>query len=127
MGKPEKPYIPTGRPLIMLERMALDPEYEFTTREAASIMKCDFRSVTGSLEPAVRAGLLFWRKVHNRVYLRGTPFPPGSSGTGAARRREPLIPLIQQGWATDPDDPRIGKVVPGWVPPKMVCARLEAA
>lgn len=121
-----KQYTPTGKALTLLELMAQDPAREFTTKQAATVMHCDFRSVTGAVEACVRFGLMFWRKVDNRVILRGSPFPPGSQRAHTPSRRHPERPVISEGWATDRNDPRIGKVVPGWKPPQMVCTRTGA-
>ena len=65
------------------------------------------------------------------MMLRGSPFPDGFNAIPMPREKPQSSQRWNQGkdqrpekgWLTDPDDPRIGKVVQGWKPPKMVHVR----
>jgi hypothetical protein len=120
-----KEYNPTkGKIVPLLALMKEDPMREFSVAEAAEVMRCSTKSVSPLAAWACKSGVMFRRTVERRLFLRGSPYPEAEQKVMA--RKHPERVVIRDGWATDPDDPRIGKVVPGWTPPKMVCVRLEA-
>lgn len=122
----EKQYIPKGRIVRLLDAMQAEPEREFDSREAALIMRCNYKAVSSATEYAIEAHLMYRakRRGYRGLVFRGTPFPVERQE--APQRKHPERPVIRNGWATDPNDPRIQKVVPGWVPPRMVCTRTGA-
>lgn len=133
---PTKPYTPSGKMVHLLAALEAEPDRTFTGREVAQLLGgVDIRTVSSYVFYAERAGRLFKRVVGKsntrQLLIRTTPFQgvdvPTKPSNDMARQgwkegREPR----SEGWITDPDDPRIGKVVPGWKPPQMVCTRRGA-
>jgi hypothetical protein len=118
-------YTPKGRVTVLLQRMRPEPERIFTSSECARIMDCKQAAVSPTLLYAVKARVVFKRHrgrscEYCLTEMEGSVvLPPAKRRTKHPEQTQPLQP----GWTTDPDDPRIGKVVSGWMPPKMVCAR----
>jgi hypothetical protein len=118
-----KPYEPKGRMADLVSALEAEPGRTFTSQEAAQIMGCELVAVSSAVFYAVRAGRIFKKAQSRRLLLlRATPFP----GESSQANRPINVRKEADGWATDPDDPRIGKVVLGWKPPQMVCVRLAA-
>jgi hypothetical protein len=126
----KKPYIPTGKAALMIAEVDKDLTREFTSREASKIMDCDIRAVGASLEYATRNGLIFRRSDGRNCWWRGQPYRESQvrgqpESKNETRVRIGTLGSVQPrpGWVTSADDVRCQKVVPGWVPPKMVCVR----
>lgn len=121
----EKKYEPKGKILRFLEAVKAEPQRVFTSAEVAHIMRTTIKAVSTATECAIREHMVFRAKRtgYRGLVFSGTPF---ADVTPAAKRKHPERPVITNGWATDPDDPRIQKVVPGWKPPQMVCTRSGA-
>lgn len=123
-----KPYTPRGAIVPFLQAIEADPLREFTSRQAAEIMDCDYRAVASTLEYARRARLVFIRKERGALRIRGTPYRDQEAQDMARAATDKAMRLSGRknggvGWATRPDDPRIPMVVPGWTPPQMVAPR----
>jgi hypothetical protein len=127
----KKPYVPHGKMIPLLAALEAEPEREFTGYEAAEIIGGDVRQVSSFVFYAERAGRVFKRIVKQGrlryLLLRATPFPdaqPVRPSEDIARQGWKEGRAVRsEGWTTDPDDIRIGKVVPGWKPPVMRCVR----
>lgn len=116
-------YKPRGRVLAMLAAIEAEPARVFTAAECAQIMDCDQRTVGAYMVYAVRSGRVCKTKVGRQANYSG--LRPENAPPLPKRGRQQCNPKIvaSTSWMTDPDDPRIGKVVPGWKPPQMVCVR----
>jgi hypothetical protein len=116
-----------GRVVVLLDRMYAEPKRIFTSKECAQIMGCANAAVSPTLLYAIKARRVFKRNTGKRCEYSATEMagsvvlPPAKKRTKHPEKAQPLA----VGWATSPDDPRIGRLVPGWMPPKMVCVRLE--
>lgn len=122
-------YTPKGwRVLRLLEQMAKEPTRIFNSVECAKIMECKQAAVSPTLEYAVRARKVFKRHTGKRceysltemagaVILKPTRALKSKPTMGAHGVLS--VPANARVWATDPDDPRIGKVDPTWKPPVM--------
>lgn len=119
------PYEPKGRVCVLLKALRKRPPGTILiAREMAAVMSMEVKGVWATVFNAEKAGLL-----HIGYTEQGTkglslePFPEDRRAPPLKRvAQEPRRP-VPEGWATNPDDPRIGKIVPGWKPPQMVCAR----
>lgn len=115
------PYTPRGKIVPFIEAVKADPDRVWTIADIAKVMELHSRKVGGSLVYAERNGVVFRAKRDGRLVYSGKPFPDGEAPPEPkkklARRKE------DEGWATQPDDMRIPRVVPGWVPPQMVAPR----
>lgn len=118
-----KAYEPSGMVRLLLEAVKDEPSRIFTVSEAAKVMGISSVRVYGSIAYAVRAGVLHRGTKGGVLVLSGSPLaeelPLPKQQQDKNLHRKP----VAAGWATDPSDPRIGKVIPGWVPPQMVCVR----
>lgn len=122
-----KPYTPRGdKVLTLLAALEAKPERIFTSDECASLLRCTKRAVGAYLDYAVRGERVFKRKVGRNVEYCATRMDGSSKPPPRGRQQLTAKVVTSGGWATDREDPRIGKVVPGWKPPQMVCARLGA-
>lgn len=122
----EKTYKPSGVVGLLLEVTKANPARVFTCVEAGKVMGISAKHVHSAVYYAVRSGALFHGKSNGLVLLSGSPLPAEPPKPPKQRQKQPkdhLRPLAV-GWATDPNDPRIQKVTPGWHPPAMVCVRL---
>jgi hypothetical protein len=125
-----KEYVPRGLIVPFIEAVKKDPDRSFTVSETLRLVGVKSNKLGGSLTYALRNGVVFRAKIDGKVVYRGKPFdaavamnPPPKPPTTIARR---LRGKTQDAWTPDLDDIRIPKVVPGWVPPKMVCPRAPA-
>jgi hypothetical protein len=119
-----KPYEPKGTARKLIDAIATDPARVWTTTEACEVMGIHVRKLYATLQNSVKYGLIYQAKRGGRLVISGQPF-------SAAQLIAPVAKYVPRahvagGWQTDPNDPRIGKVVQGWTPPRMVCVRLEA-
>lgn len=121
-----KPYTPRGYIVPLIQAAKADPQRIFTVSEAVKLMGVKSRKVGGSLTYALRAGMIFRGKVNGLTAYKGSPFADGGMPPPPVPQKIARIKPAS-GWETDPDDPRVPKVVPGWTPPKMVCVRQAAA
>ena len=116
-------YQPKGHVVPFIEAIKADPHRVWSSSEAAEVMKIQVRRVSATVKYPIAAGLIHKGCVWGAVAYSGMPFAtseqatPGGAKHAKRRKREPVV------WTPDPDDLRIPRVVPGWVPPKMVCAR----
>lgn len=119
-----KHYQPKGTILPFLAAVSDDPYRVFSVPDAARIMDIPTRAVTATLAYAIKNGVIYRGKDSGGCVLyRGSPFSgqaPVAKPASAAKPRK----LSASGWPTTADDIRVPRVVPGWTPPKMVCARL---
>lgn len=114
-----------GRVVIMLERMAAEPQRIFSSTECAQIMGCKQSAVSPALLYAVKARSVFKRSTGKRCEYSATEME-GSVVLPPARRRARNPEKAQQlpaRWTTSADDLRIPRVVPNWKPPVMVQPR----
>lgn len=119
-----KDYEPGGKMKLWLAAMRAEPERIWTSEEAAKALKTSINHVHGYSDYAVAKGVIFRTKRRNRVVYGLQPFPD-------VEQTQPVPRLKKRAakgeWRPNPDDLRIPKVVPGWVPPKMVCVRQEVS
>ena len=108
-------YTPKGRMAEWLAAMRANPGRTWTTAEAAAIMGIDVRRISGYAAYALRCGAIYRSKLGRGVRYSLKPFPDGP-------KPAPKKPAVKQ-WSPE-GDPRVPKVVPGWMPPKMTSARL---
>lgn len=114
-------YQPRGIVLILLPRLDAEPTRIFSHSECARIMGCKPSAVSATLLYAVKARRIFKRNTgtcceYSATEMAGSVVLPPSR----KRTKHPEVATpIEQGWLTDPNDPRIGKVVPDWKPPVM--------
>lgn len=122
-----KPYQPSGAVRLLLEAVQADPARVLTCAEAAKVMGIARVKVYGSVAYAVRAGVLHKGKRGEIIVLSGSPIPEEAPKPKKGRHQpKDHQKPVAAGWTTDPNDPRIQKVTPGWQPPKMVCVRSAA-
>ena len=121
-----KPYKPKGKVVPLIQAMQDDPSRIWNVQEVSSCIGVSPRGVGAMLTYALHAGVIF-RGVgeDGQMIFRGQPF--------AANVKPAELPILKlnrvkgmTGWPTDPDDPRIPKVVAGWAPPRMVPPRAAA-
>lgn len=107
----------------MLEAIRREPERVFTSKECVAIMECQQRRFDSAVKFAVANQALFVMRMRRGQcsLVRGTPFPEGYVHPEPKRSHYalPSKPDPQKPWATDREDPRIGRVVPNWQPPVM--------
>jgi hypothetical protein len=116
MTRIPKAYAPKGAIVPLMEAVAAKPAKRWTYEEAGNLMGMKSRRVSATVTYAVQAGLLYRGKWNGQTAISGVPFPPEDSRQAQPRRK---VPLCDGEWPTTHDDPRVPKVVPGWVPPKM--------
>jgi hypothetical protein len=118
-------YEPRGACAVLLKVMQASPHRVWSVPEAAEIMDVSRKSVPSTVANALRAGLMFRGKTSSGSMAIG--LKPFSDPVRVPEKTSKEISRAKpaDGWLTTPDHPRIGKVVPGWVPPKMVCVRLS--
>lgn len=115
-----KPYTPKGIVVPFIEAASAEPSRIWSYPEAAEVMGIIVKKVSATVATAVEAGLLFKGRRLGATVLSAKPFeniaPP-------PRNRHLHLVKMADSWMTTMDDPRVPKVVAGWVPPKMVCVR----
>lgn len=125
----QRAYQPKGRVLLLLPLMRAEPNRVFKADEIARIIKCDSKAVGATMEHPIANGLVYRMKFKGdrAVYYKGSPFDGQEVKAPKVRKRSKAeyFVRIQDGWTTTMDDPRVPKVVAGWVPPKMVCTRFQ--
>jgi hypothetical protein len=126
--------LPAAGMIPLLAALEAEPDRTFTSSDAMAIMGVeDVRTVSSFVFYAHRAGRVYKRVIgtgnKRQLQIRATPFPDGDPGRVKPSQDKSRQTWKEGGtqaapkWATDPDDPRIGKVVEGWKPPVMRCVR----
>lgn len=125
-------YQPKGRMVTMLAAMKADPERIWTTAECAKVMGCSANKVGTTLLYSLHHRVIYRDRPGRGVRYSLTPFPvevpppPKQDRKGRGRGHPEKAPRPPALWTPEPGDIRIPRVVPGWVPPKMVCPRAVA-
>jgi hypothetical protein len=118
-----KPYTPKGIVVPFIEAANAEPHRIWSYPEAAEVMGIIVKKVSATVATAVEAGLLFKGRRLGATVLSAREFenvaPP-------PRNRHLHLIKIADHWTTTMDDPRVPKVVAGWVPPKMNPPRAAA-
>lgn len=112
-------YMPRGAMAVLLNAMRAEPDRVWTTHDAAAVFGLPYRRVGAHAAYAVSEGVMFRTKAGKTTLYALRPF------TKSAPPKPAPAKVTPQGWKPE-DDYRVPKVVPGWRPPQMVCARLEA-
>jgi hypothetical protein len=115
-------YKPKGAIVPFLAAVATDPHGVWTATEAAQVMQIQVRKVSATLKYAVGHGVLYRSEMQGRVVYRGVPFDASAAKTLVTPKPRRVQRQIGA-WAPRADEIRIPQVVPGWLPPKMVCVR----
>lgn len=119
-------YIARGKIVPFIEAAQAEPTRVWTCAEAARLIGLKSNKLGGSLIYAIRGGIIHRGKRGGQIVYSATPLPdialpPPKVQTYRDRHPERFVP--GKAWATDTDDVRVPKVVPGWKPPQMVCVR----
>lgn len=120
MTRIPKPYTPKGVVVPFIEAAKAEPHRIWSYPEAAELMGTIQKKVSATVATAVEAGLLFKGRRLGATVLSASPF---ENVPAPPRNRHLHLIKIADSWTTSMDDPRVPKVVAGWVPPKMVCVR----
>lgn len=120
-----KPYQARGVAAKFLLAVAADPTRIWTSAEACEVMGIAVRRLYATMAYPVHHQLVYQARRGGRLVLSGVPFEAEQMVAPVVKEYTPRRQTAV-GWLTTEDDPRVPKVVPGWTPPKMVCARLAA-
>lgn len=120
------PYTPRGKIIPLLKLMREDPMREWTAKDVVAVIGGKPQGASPMLEYAVKAEVIHRSKnADGLMVFRAQPYRASEQVPAEKRLRMPKVNIVN-GWATSCDDPRIPRVVPGWVPPRMACVRLES-
>lgn len=112
-------YMPRGAMAVLLNAMRAEPDRIWTTQDAAAVSGLPYRRVGAHAAYAVSEGVMFRSRAGKFTLYALRPF------TDAPKPKPAPVKVMRREWSPR-DDYRVPKVVPGWRPPQMVCARLAA-
>lgn len=124
MNKPAPvTYNPVGPMKRWYEAMKAEPDRIWTTKEISAVLEIAPKRVHGHVSFALSKGAIYRGKRGRWTLYALKDFPPDERHprNETEDQRRGALPV----WEPE-NDMRIPKVVAGWTPPKMVCARLAA-